>query len=553
MKYLIDFVNTAANEEIDAYISENSYTVLKQWNNFDKVYLVEGEVEPPASSIVERFEVENTLSMTPHSIDFIVNNHHQCHTDPSLPDVTILVDDEKDWWKNFSYLQPNFEDTSYNIKRVGKNISVYLMDSGIDRDHPEFVDADITNLYTVTPGDFEDHNGHGTGLAGVIVGKTCGITDAKLKIVKIFDQNHSTTQTEFLDALDAILSDHVDNSFGVINCSWSIPKNEWVEHKLRLAVEEGLYVIAAAGNTGQPIDNVTPASMWECLTVGAYNQNLEPCDFSDYTGPGQTGNGVTNHGELDGWAPGEKIWTANLDGTYEFGAGTSLSAAITTAIVVHNLYWLADEEGQRLLPYQNKTMSSLTEAIGGHVMTAFRRDDLLDLSDPKYADSKNRIATIFDASLNQKPQYPDELPSIWYIGLENQVRIFSPAVTKKLTPITPLPENFVFTHNGLLWGIPTPEQGPKNGEHYNLIPIKFIRTDINDLDEEVTVNIYVFEQDKDVSEIPQDDPVIPITLLAVCGGFGCRVGSTVGCQDVCPYGCCAGPKSNFYVCRCDPQ
>lgn len=554
MRYLIDFINNATNEEINNYLSENGYTVVKQWNNFDKVYLVDGANVPPASSLVERYEEENTIALTPHAYDFICNPYHQTHSDPAQQDIVINTNDEKDWWKNFSYHQPKFEEETYTIKRLGDNITVYIMDSGIQRDHLEFVEADINLLYTVTPNDFADHNGHGTALAGIIVGKTCGITNAKVQVVKIFDQNHSTTQSEFLDALDAILENHVDNTFGVINCSWSIPKNEWIEHKLALAVAEGMYVIAAAGNTGQPIDNVTPASMMEALTVGAYDQNLEPCNFSDYTGPAPTGNDLTNHGELDGWAPGVQIWSAVLNSTCGYFSGTSMSAAITSAVVITNLSWLADENGQRYKPYESRQLSTISDNIDGQVFTAFRREDLLDLQDPKYANSKNRIATIFDSSLNVRPQYPDEITTIWYLGRENKMAVFSPGITKKLSLAEPLPSGFEFTQNGLLWAIPSPELGPKPGEHYSTLAFNMIRTDINDFDEQVSVTIHIMEQDKDVTEIPSDDPIIPITLLAICGGLKCVVGSTTGCQTInCDYGCCAGAaKSNGLQCRCDP-
>ena len=68
----------------------------------------------------------------------------------------------------------------------------------------------------------------------------------------------------------------------------------------------------------------------------------------------------------------------------------------------------------------------------------------------------------------------------------------------------------------------------------------------------MTLNLYILEQDKDINEIPPDDPIIPITLQAVCGGLGCRLGTTVGCISPCDYGCCAGSKSNYFQCRCDP-
>jgi len=556
MRYLLDFINTAPQSEIDNYLSINLCTVIKQWNNFDKVYLVETDNVPPNSPLLERIEEENTLALKPHDFSLDVNNYHNCHSDPSLPDLVISTTEEKDWWKNFTYNQPNFEDPSLTIKRGGQNITVYIMDSGIDITHPEFEGANITNLYSVINGDFTDRAGHGTALASLIVGKTCGITEANVKVVKIFDTNHATLQSEFLSALDAIIEDHPDGNFGVINCSWSIPKNEWVENKLRIAEDEGLYVVAAAGNSGVPIEDVTPASMMEVITVGAYNQNLEPCDFSDYTGPISTGTGTTNHGELDGWAPGENIYVAQPGGTYTFVSGTSVATAITSAVIASNLTWNISSDGVRHLPYANLRLCTVSEQENfNHGMNpplAFLRDDLLDLSDPKYANSVNRIATLYDACLREHPQLQDEFSFIFRVNTNHQQQFFSQTVTKNITCLTPLPENFFITNRGMLWGKPTPDQGPQNGEHYNLITLQFVRTDLNDEQENVTVNLYIMEENKDINEIPPDDPVIPITLLVNCLSFVCRSGSTSSCFPQCGVSCCASQKSLSFQCRCSP-
>lgn len=555
MQYLVDFINTAADADIQQYLTDNGCTVLKEWDNFDKVFLVEVAVEPPKTAIVERVVQETHLAIKPHTTHE-VDPYFGCHSNPKYPTIDVNITDEKDWWKNFSYLQPKFEGDTLQLRRLGKNVDVYIMDSGIVDSHVEFENADIVKLYTVTPGDFTDRNGHGSAMAGVIVGKTCGITDATVKVVKIFDPNHDTLQSEFLDALDAIITDHTENTFGIINASWSIPKNEWVEHKIQLAIDEGIFVICAAGNSGIPIDDVTPASMWEVMTVGSYNQNLEPSSFSDYTGVITTAPDAVNHGELDGWAPGEKIWTVDIsvENGYGFASGTSMAAAVSSAILASNLTWRMDENGNRNLNNESLIVSTLAEATNHYVGVIFARDELLDLNDPKYANSRNRIATLWDMCLKPIAQPQDEIPVIFRIGQEWQVQIYSPSMTKNIVLHTPLPENFTLTGTGRIWGNPKPEQGPQNGEHYVLHEIKYTRTDINDESEECKVLLYILEQEKDLSEIPEDDPIIPITLLIVCANFGCAAGTTSSCYQNCPdpYGCCAATKSLSQRCKCDP-
>jgi subtilisin family serine protease len=439
MKFLIDFKADALDADINAYLQQHGCTVLKEWNKFDKIFLVEADLMPPDADITDRITEENHLAIKPLDVT-ILNPYIGTHRDPAKETINIDINDNKDWWKNYSRSQPEFSEATTTIKRLGKNISVYIMDSGIEASHPEFANADITNLYSVTPGDFNDKNGHGTAIASVIAGATCGITESKLKIVKIFDPDHATTEHEFLDALDAIISDHVDGTYSVLNASWSIPKNAWVEHKLRVLEDEGVFIVAAAGNNGTSIEDVTPAGMLDVITVGAYNKDLLPCDFSNFTGSSTISvtGGAVNHGELDGWAPGEEIWAASLNGTYGYVAGTSIAAAITSAILASNLmHQVYDDSGKRVEGFEDFKFS--TAAFGSNTIM-FGRVNLLDLTDPKYQNSVNKIATFSDRDDFAKNQAPDELSASYRVGESKQgIRVYEPGFTKAIEWVVPLP------------------------------------------------------------------------------------------------------------------
>lgn len=556
MQYLVDFINTASDTEINQYLSDNGCTVLKEWDNFDKCFLVECAAPPASSSITERVIEETHLALIPQTV-IPVDPKSWCHSNPKYPKIEVDITDPKQWWKNFSYIQPKFENGPLELSRLGAGVDVYIMDSGIRETHTDFVNAQIIKLYSVTGTDFVDRNGHGTAMAGVIVGQTCGITNATIKVVKIFDPNHSTLQSEFLDALDAIINDHTENTFGIINASWSIPKNEFIEHKLRLAIAEGIFVVCASGNDGGPIEDVTPASMYEVMTIGAYNQNLEPCNFSDYTGQITTTQNIVNHGELDGWAPGEDIWVPSIGSDIDFEnvSGTSIAAAIAVACLASNLTWWMNDDGSRQLYAEDLIVSTLSLDTNHSVYPIFGRVDLLDLSDPKYANSKNILATLWDQCVKVWPDPPDELNKIWYIGIEAQKVIFSQATTKEITLLTPLPDNFQIQANGKIWGKPSAAQGPREGEHYGKYEFKFLRKDYNDNQEEVTLNIYIMDINKDISTIPEDDPVIPITLQLTCGGNGCGTAASWRiCYNDCTSvgGCCANTKTFDTSCKCDP-
>jgi hypothetical protein len=335
MKYLIDFKNTAAQPEIDSYLQQNLCEIIRVYSNFDKVYLVECPQQPAATDIVDTVELDDDLSITPLETTIIPNAEFGLLG--STPTIDLDLNDEQQWWKIYSLNNLGDQDRAV-IGRYGSSSMVYLLDSGVKKDHNDFAAATVVDLFSVT-GDFTDRTGHGTAIASVILGTVCGITAAEIKSVKIFDPNHSTKQSELLAAFDTVISDYLQNTdkFAVVNLSWGIEKNQYVENKIRTLINFGLYVVAAAGNSGRSIENVTPASMPEVITVGSYNQDFQPCDFSNYTTSviSLTQDSV-NYGVLDGWAPGVDIKVATIDGQFGMAAGTSISAALVTAGMVYN-------------------------------------------------------------------------------------------------------------------------------------------------------------------------------------------------------------------------
>lgn len=549
MRFIVDFHNNTAQSDIDSYLSTNGCTVIKEWDNFDKVYLVEAAAEPPVTPITAFVRDNHALAIKP-LLNAEINNYWGKAINPEYPTATISTTDPKDWWKNFSMQTPVFDAPTAEFSKKGKHIHVYIMDSGIKADHPEFEGVEITNVYTITPGNFNDNSGHGTALASVISGKTCGISTAKLKNVKIYEPNHDTLQSEILDALDAILNDVPDKHFALVNCSWIIDKNEWVEYKMREMTQRGIWIIAAAGSTGAPIDDVTPASMPEVYTVGAYDQNLLPCNFSDYTGeyiaPTQ---GETNHGELDGWAPGIDIWVAKLDGSYGYAAGTSIATAIMTACAANNLN---DDI------YSDGTMSPIMEgfapvgpdAVSGRLAM---RVDILDLSDPKYQYSVNRIATFARETNNFG--CPDSFVVAAKTGMDNLlVKLYEPSITKSFTFITPVPENFYLMPSGLFFGRPTEAQGPALDQSFVLHQLTAKRVSLDDVEETVTVDLYIIRQNYNPGELPPDHPV-NLQLQGTCadavGGQGipsCIIFTNPPCTNNCAWACCSGGKTP--MCNC---
>ncbi len=553
MKYLVDFKNTATDSEIQAYLAAHGCTVLKEWDNFDKVFLVEANSAPPATDITEHVVLEDGVTITPH---YDLNNHWGRHDDPNQDSITVDTSDEKDWWKNYSYEQPVFDEPTLTLARFGEHIVAYVMDSGFtDNSNGEFTGVNVVNLYSILGNDFSDSNGHGTAMSSLISGRTCGITDATIKVVKIFDDNTPTLQSQFLDALDAIISDHNPAKFAVLNCSWTIPKNTFIEAKLRTLNDSGVFIVASAGNNGVEIEDVTPASMPEALTVGAYNKDLQPCSFSNYSDLLTSDQlGTTNHGELDGWAPGERIWAYGVQ--YGWVQGTSPAAAITSAVVINNLHRYCGNTGVRLPYAHDWNLNTLNQ--NAVVSLAFSRKDLLDLSDPKYASSVNRIATLYDFNNSNTVPPTDEFNLSIRVGSKGEAglmaQVVDPYTTKSVVDISPMPSFCQLLPSGMLYGNPTISDGPADGETYKQYVWQFTKTNMDDVAETVTVNIYVLHENYQPSDLP-DDHIINISLAVNCNqGFvvtSCSFDTFyASCINNCGQQCCYHASKGASFCEC---
>lgn len=536
MKYLIDFVDSVSNEEITAYFTQHGCSVLTNYQNFEKVYLVDCSNEPPKTDIVV----------------FVVNDDETPLQLLNVKDQTLQYEsvdaqDEKNWWKIYGCADFNFEDSSVVVPRKGKFTKVYILDSGINLTHAEFTGVDISLLYSVVD-NFTDFTGHGTGLASVISGNTCGLTKSKLGICKIFDPSQETKQSQLLSAFDAVINDFsLSSNPGVVNLSWCIPRNSYIEEKIRTLISRGIVVVAAAGNSGTPIDNVTPAAMEEVLTIGSYDQDFNPSNFSDYTGSILSlTEGETNHGSLDGWAPGEKIYIARPDGSYGYAGGTSLSCAIHSATIAYNLDTYYQENN--VIPCLDLQQVNLISTI------SLKRENFLDLSNPKYQNSVNKISTYDNTPVKftvvqqyKSTEFDFNFPV--KVGETRCKLLFNPENVISFEILNPLPPEFSII-NGWLVGKVVNDIS----ENYQLFnsTVKIITNEPN---ETISINlkISVVKADLTKEDLPSDDPNIPIVFLFYCTDQGCFGPSSL-CSGSCPFftQSCICTDLKAQVCNCGP-
>jgi len=207
---------------------------------------------------------------------------------------------------------------------IGRNVTVAIVDTGIDYTHPDFYDENnrsiikvLTSMLYVSASSgeyifwepykngtmedllnydmaiwqrygepaFLDINGHGTHVAGIIAGrghasdgKYKGIApDVELVIVKAFDENGVASMDMCLEALEWIYNNTEKYGIKILSISWGSSFASDGNDPLSLAVDElvekkGVWVFAAAGNEGNlPTTVVVPAVARKAFAVGAWD------------------------------------------------------------------------------------------------------------------------------------------------------------------------------------------------------------------------------------------------------------------------------------------
>lgn len=510
--YLVHFTDSATDAEISQYLTEHKCTIVTELLHLNKIVHVSCTTSPETTSIVTSVINDDEVVITPLGVVIPI-------IDTSHPVDTISTSDEHHWWKIYSATRLDLSQPTVDIDLHTTDTSVvtYLVDSGITLSHPEFAGKRIELLHSITPGDYTDTTGHGTALASVITGATCGINDGIVRIVKIFDKSVQLKTSDLLSAFNAIAADVAlsPNNMAIVNLSWAIARNTLIEKQIQSLIDKMVLVVVAAGNSGLPIEDVTPAAMKDVVTVGAYNKDFLPCNFSNYGGTSAISltTGETNYGKLDIWAPGEQIWVATKGGGYAYVNGTSIAAAIRTATIMYNLP-LAMDTGATDITYCRASPQLLQNY--GKLWGA--KKGLLSLSDVKYVSSPNIIAGYANGVARPTLITTSTSTTVVAVGTSQYVTLAAVSVTKSVELLNDLP-NWVFISGNRLYALPvaTPTMYVDNGIAYDSLVIDTIvtprDTSIAPFTRQLVIN--VVPANTDMTSLPQDGP-LSIVFMSDC-------------------------------------
>lgn len=203
---------------------------------------------------------------------------------------------------------------------VGADVTVAVIDSGIDVTHPELAGVITGTFDALNNG--EGPHPHGTSIAGVIAshGRLMGTAPSShLLAIRAFGaQKSGAESTSFLilKSLDYALAKNAQ----IINMSFAGPHDPAIERGLAVAAAKGVVLVAAAGNAGAKSPPLYPAADRNVIAVSATDQSDQLFTQS-------------NRGKYVAIsAPGVDILSPAPDGKYQMSSGTSLSAAYVSGV-----------------------------------------------------------------------------------------------------------------------------------------------------------------------------------------------------------------------------
>jgi len=203
---------------------------------------------------------------------------------------------------------------------LGANVTIAVIDSGIDIRHPELANA-IAGSFDAL-GSKEGPHVHGTGIAGAIVShaRLMGSAPAaRILAIRAFGAAPSgaeSTSFVILKGLDYAAA----HGAQIVNMSFAGPKDALIERGIAAAAAKGIVMVAAAGNAGAKSPPLYPAANASVIAVSA-------TDAQDKL------FAASNRGShIAISAPGVDIFLPAPDEKYQMTSGTSFSAAYISGL-----------------------------------------------------------------------------------------------------------------------------------------------------------------------------------------------------------------------------
>jgi cyanobactin maturation PatA/PatG family protease len=227
-------------------------------------------------------------------------------------------------------------------------VKIGVIDGPPDLSHPVFRRSNIDVLKSMLPENRAVPDRHGTSVCSLIFGSdnaapglAPGCPGLVLPIFSGRRPQEGVRPASQLDLARAVAF-AVERGASIINISAgqktsTAEAEAHLTQSLERCVEEGILVVAAAGNDGCPCIHL-PAVIQSVLAVGALGVNGQPLDASNWGEPYRQ-NGLL--------APGENLLVAVPGGETAMVTGTSFATAVVSGVAAL-LLSIAHREGYRI-------------------------------------------------------------------------------------------------------------------------------------------------------------------------------------------------------------
>lgn len=202
----------------------------------------------------------------------------------------------------------------------GANVTIAVIDSGIDDKHPELVNSVADNFDAL--GSKEGPHVHGTGIAGAIVSNARllgSAPQARILGIRAFGTAAKGAESTTFVILKA-LNYAVLHGAQIVNMSFAGPKDPLIERGIGATAARGIVMVAASGNAGAKSPPLYPAANANVIAVSATDAKDKLFAASN------------RGGHIAVAAPGVDIFLPAPDGKYQMTSGTSFSAAYISGL-----------------------------------------------------------------------------------------------------------------------------------------------------------------------------------------------------------------------------
>jgi aqualysin 1 len=188
-------------------------------------------------------------------------------------------------------------DTQYYFSQTGAGVYAFILDTGVRADHVEFAGRMRPGYSPVKDGNgTNDCHGHGTHVAGTVAASTWGVAKgAWIVPVRVADCTGWTTWSNLIAGIDWVANSGLRPA--VANISIGGTASSSLDSAVAGAVNKGVTIVVAAGNSNVDACGSSPARAASAITVGATSNADARASYSNYGSCVDIfapGNGITS-------------------------------------------------------------------------------------------------------------------------------------------------------------------------------------------------------------------------------------------------------------------